>query len=131
MSESADKRRATLAGMRDLLWFLEQNPDVPMPKFEFTEWVWNKADLLAKGRALGTVAKEVGSGTFTLSKHFSKDVALKISTYQSNVCEKKVVGQKTVEYRPAQAAIEEHQEDVYEYDCKPLLADAAVEVGND
>ncbi len=126
MTESADVRKETLAGMRDLLWFLEQNPDITLPSFVFTTWVWNKADLLAKGRALGTVAKEVGSGTFTLSKHFAKAVALKVSTYQSNVCEKKVVGQKTVEYQPAREAVQEHTEDVYEYDCKPLM-----EVSND
>ena len=117
---TSDKRRITLSAMRKMLVFLKAHPEVPLPRFEFTEWVWSKAELITKSRRLGSVVKEIGSSTYTLAKRFSEEVALKVSCYQSTVCEKKVVGQKLVARVPAHPAVEEHFEDVYEYECGPL-----------
>ncbi len=120
---NVEDRRKTLEAMRGLLWFLETNPDVPLPNFNFTEYVWHRKDMAAKARLLGSVKKVAGDGTLSLVRDFGdKNVSLSVKAYQSSVCERKVVGSKKVEFQPARPAVAEHMEDVYEYDCStPLL----------
>lgn len=117
----SDERKTQLNGMRDMLWFLEQNPDVDLPNFTFVTWVWNKADVVQAARLMRPVKKSVQHGTFALTREFAPGVSLATKTYQSYVCESRVVDKKWIDEEPAREAVAGHYEDVLEYDCNPIL----------
>lgn len=116
-----EERKEQLRGMRDLLWFLEENNDIELPNFTFVKWVWSKKEVVQAARLMRPVQKSVAHGTFALTREFAPGVSLATKTYQSYVCESKVVGKKWVEEEPAREAVAGHFEDEVEYDCNPIL----------
>lgn len=74
-------------------------------------------------RALKPVEKVFSGDVFELHKEFGEYLDLVVYANRDIVCEKRQVGEKIVEAVPERviAAIPEHKEPVYEYDCGSLL----------
>lgn len=125
-----DKRLAYIMGLRELALFLMWHPEVKLPSTtEINIFGATQAELIAGARAFGQSEKIYSNDYFTLRKAFPGGIHLDFFCDRAKVCERRVVGQRTVPEHviPAQAetVVPEHVEDIVEWDCVPLLDHAA------
>lgn len=120
---AVDTTRADIiAGMRELLNFLEAHPEIAVMTQHYIVYV--SADELKQMARIGGWQKVYEGQFFTLRRHFSGGQKLDIYTNREAICRKVVTGTRVV---PAQPAVEEHTEDVEEWVCDDvsLLAERA------
>lgn len=109
-------RDETIQGLRALADFLAEHPDVPLPSLTLNAFVDTKAEIAAIAR-VAPWGKNHNGDWFFLTRSFAGTVRLDINVPRGQVCERVVIGQRTV---PA------HEEDIVEWKCdESLLADAA------
>ena len=115
-------RQEAILGMVELCTFLMENPSLPVPIVfkgysALCAFVDNKEELSAAGRVLVPFEKKYDSGYMRLERRFRR-VRFQVIASRSDVCERVVVGKKTV---PSQY-IPEHEEEIVEWECEdPLL----------
>lgn len=111
---AANRARASLiAGMRELLDFLDAHPEIPVTSSQNYN-VYVKADALKAIARIGGWQKIYESNSFfTLRRTFGEQ-QLDIFTDRDAVCRKVVTGTRVV---PAQPAIDERIENVEEWVC--------------
>jgi hypothetical protein len=107
------------------------HPDAPVPYLAQTEYIWISGTP-EQYKAIGAGEKEYFNNSFLFGVELIPDVlTLKFITSRANVCTKRVVGTRIVpEYIlqgiPSQV-IEEHTEEVIEWDCPESLLKAKAE----
>lgn len=124
-AEAAKKREEYCAGLEALAQFLRTRPELTLPsQTSFVEYTWHKETLIAFAKRLGHADKEYNEYYAIVCKNFGP-IKYGMQIARENVCERRVVGKKTVPFREAYLvqAEPEHEEDVVEWDCKPLLAE--------
>ena len=126
---AAKKREEYCAGLEALAQYLRTNPEVVLPDTkEFLNCLYDKTSFVQAVKSLGHCEKEYTNWTVKVFKQFGP---LKYGVYTSRetVCEKKVVGKKIVPFREAYLvqAEPEHEEDIVEWECHPILASDSTE----
>lgn len=111
--------------LRRIAVVYEDNPDIKQP-YEGVDspwWIftWNAEDFARTVLAFGKGNKRFGNDELL----FIPDVGLQLQMrcQRDQVCDRKVVGTRHVPEKviPAQV-IPAHEEDIVEWDCKPILA---------
>jgi hypothetical protein len=120
LSEFTDSLRAIAQ------WY-DEHPEVkPMEDLiTFTDYrdPANKEEAAAIAKALVPFTKKFSANYITLTRDFGA-CHLKFVWNREVVCEKRVTGKKWVEERYIPGTfVAAHEEEVVEWDCKPLLAD--------
>jgi len=108
-------------GLRAMADWYEAHPEAPVPH-DVTIRVSckdTKEEVARVARLLGSAEKEFGASTFSLIKKFGP-LGLAFLFWRATVCERRVVGTRTI---PAVAAQPEREEEIVEWDCHPLLAE--------
>ena len=82
-------------------------------------FVADKAGLLEAVRSIGKVEKDAFGALFYIRKNFGP-IHYDINVLREQVCERIVVGQRTIEAVPA---VPKHEEDVVEWRCGSLFGD--------
>jgi hypothetical protein len=107
-------REEKMDGLRELLDWLDANPEFPVPfwlTYEHTIYADDEADLLAKRKILGRqVDKVVGNQKFGFSRKFGP-IDVEVVIARDVVCERKVVGTREI------PATEARTEDIVEWVC--------------
>ena len=119
MDERTDqeKRDDYCRGLRAIANFLEENPKAPVPTTQALGFYTSSKEAVADAaRAPGKWKKDYTSWSFVLSQEFH-GITLSYQCDRATVCERKVVGTRTV----PSAYYAEHQEDVVEWECKDAL----------
>lgn len=117
-------RATTIAGMRDMLDYLEENEDVPMPYLSQADaFVSNDKDkaireLAAVARCPGKWKKVAEDEWYRLEQHFGP-ITLHVNSTRDLICERVQVGIKTIPAREAFTvdATAERTEPIYELVC--------------
>lgn len=116
--ETIQKNQETIAGLKEMIAFLEDNPEIPLPTNSEEQVIhfWSfmdlaKEDFLATAKALGTFEKKVDGDKFLLMKKFGA-VTLTASIDRSKVCTKTTV----IKSVP-----------VDEWECEPLMSQTEFE----
>ena len=110
-------RDSKIADMREMLDYLEARPDVPMPYLMSINAFAGADDLGKIAKAMGGVDKDIVGDSFFLRRTFGS-LSLDVNFPRDEVCERRVVGTKTI---AAKAAVPMHEVDVYEWDCPPSI----------
>ncbi len=114
-------------GLRAIADWYEKNPHIPIPRHPSINnySVNTKGEAAAILRALGQCEKEYDENMFTLSHKFGPIVA-RFVFYRESVCVKKVVGTReiaeTVLPAREETIIPAHKEEIFEWECLPILA---------
>lgn len=128
--EPDDERRATIMGLRALARALERHPELEMP---FNTVVYHNVGkdepALTRLRELrrlmpGLWTKAPAGENFILEHVLGGKVKYRLEAKREDVCEKRVVGQRTVQrpdyrYPPPMTTV---VEDIVEWDCPEILA---------
>ena len=115
-------RRNKIAGIREMINFLEVNEDVPLPHFGMFIAFPADDQVSEMARALKPVTKEFGNYYFTLDKKFSENVTLSMHWSRENVCERIVIGTKDIEREVIpERVVEAHTEDIVEWACPDAI----------
>lgn len=125
---NADHRAEEIASARKVLDFLEANPEVPLP-FEISrhrDWQIHgasKTDAIALAKASSRIEKtevdRLGAMKYTAT---IDGRPLSMFVPREEVCERRVVGEKTIEVPDPDAPLIAKTVPVVEWDCQPLLA---------
>ncbi len=119
-----------VSGLREMADWYEAHPNIPTPKdfsvYEFKSE--NKAAAQKVARALGTFDKKLDDTFLKLQRDFG-GISLRFVFYRKLVCQRRVVGTKTVTERvpdpeaapPPMVEVTKERE-IVEWDCPPLLA---------
>ncbi len=103
--------------LRLLASFYDRHPDLPCPGANFSVYPsGGRAKAVEIARDLGDVKKLYEDFLFTLKKTIGL-ISLNFKFSRQEVCERKVIGKKHVEA----VTYEEHEEDIVEWECHPLL----------
>lgn len=120
----AKQRRDTITGVREVMSFLEDHPNLPLPNIDLQRYGMTKAEMIEATKAFKTATKTFFGNYFELAKEFTGDVSLKYNASRQEVCERIVTGQKTIPaYTEPAREVEETVEDVIEWKCHPLLTE--------
>jgi hypothetical protein len=118
--QEKDIQRAEFVnGLRTLADFLVAHPGLPTPHAPTSFLIPSAGTpdaFEAQVRQLGTAKKVVTDNYVSMLRYFGP-LALEVYTSRNTVCVRKVVGKKTI---PA-LNIAEHEVDIVEWDCKPIL----------
>lgn len=118
-----DTRAAYTAGLRELATFLEQHPEAPLPSDTLIVYLWGEESFKPAVKALGACEKKYSEYYVTVSRNFGP-IKYGVQTSRETVCTKRVVGKKLVPERLVPSYYEpEHEEEIVEWDCHPLLAE--------
>lgn len=121
-------RMAYLQGLHDLAEFLEEHPALPLPGHDFPVYSFGEKETpelaIKFAKELRTFTKEEASGFLNLAKSFGP-IQLRFVFYRSNVCEKTVVGTKTMKKKVPVGEVvyemREVEEEIVEWKCPSLL----------
>ena len=103
-------REQTIHGLKQVVAWLEANPEFEVADTDILIRCWTKADLTAFVRALPNPVQKYSGGMFFFAKHhFTDTVSLYGGVEHEKVCRRVEKGTRVV---PAQ---EEHEEPVYEW----------------
>lgn len=106
-------RTQEIQAMRDLLDFVEERPEIPMPYFG-TVYSFARPedgdDLRTITKAMSPARKVSEGNYFSLERTFGRHI-LSVTFPREEVCERIEVGEKIV------AAVPQHVEKVYEWKC--------------
>lgn len=115
---SNEYRQSKIAGMREMLNFLEANENVELPYFGVFTGFPLEDQVKAMARAMKPAAKEYSSYYFSLRKKFEGGITLDMSWARDNVCERIVTGTREVaEEVIPERVIEAHTEEIVEWAC--------------
>lgn len=125
--------RPVIDGLRQLASWLEQHPTVPATSDTVMSYVCdNKEEFTELAREMGSFQKKPTEYYMFLEKHFSGEVIFRLIGDRRNVCERVVVGSKIVQATPEIIipAKPEHEEDIVEWRCAPILEEKNGETAN-
>jgi len=108
------------AGLRAVAAWFETHPEIPAPsglRIPVYGMDDTKESVAIQIRALGNAKKEYDNDFFRLTREFGP-IEVSIVSYRTAVCTARVVGRKTVAAVPA---VPEHDVDIVEWDCEPIL----------
>lgn len=121
------ERKAFLTGLRNFADFMESHPDMPLGWYgvTFSHWSMSREELTAIIRQLGSVTKNFESSYIEVKKDFGGNVKYEVNIHRDQVCERVVIGTRTV---PASTS-PERVEDIVEWRCSDtaFLAPRATE----
>jgi hypothetical protein len=117
------KQVAYIKSLREFARFLELNPSVGLPSTQKMYVFPEVEEMAAYAKAMGNCRKSADDSYFNLTKDFLPAIQYEPTWYRENVCERVVVGQRTVD-KPImqQVGTESVTEDVYEWKCPKVLA---------
>ena len=115
-------------GLRLLADWFEAHPDMKHPSETFSVWEFNTKDEAAQClREMSPCEKKYNNSLFEVSKSFGM-ITLRYIFSRDTVCTRKVVGTKVIpeHIEPAkeEEIIPEHEEEIYEWECNPILGDS-------
>jgi hypothetical protein len=133
-TEGQEKAHRAAAGLRELADLLEANPEwAEGIEGEYLracvgDWRPDAAETFARmAKALGgNRVKTADDNWFNIQRRFGP-ITVELYTQRETVCTKKVVGTRTVEKPDPNAPKVRVEEDVVEWECNPLFAEAAGE----
>jgi hypothetical protein len=106
------------------------NPDLEAPAYIPASWVFAATPeaFIRYVRAFGGGGKEFKGEDLEFTPEYCGDI-IKINCKREQICERKVVGSRHVPEKiiPAQI-VPAHEEEIVEWDCKPILARRPVTV---
>lgn len=112
--DALESRVTRITEMRELLLFLESNPEIPMPYFgQMNAFGYKEdGDVDTLARVMAPCSKEINGGYFSLVRDFGS-IELAVNFDREEVCERIVVGTEKV---PAKV-IEEYTKEIVEWRC--------------
>ena len=113
-------------GLRAIADFVETHPELHLPNDELCCFSMDeKAQAAAVLLALKPCKKNYGETVFYITREFGP-VTLKYYFNRNSVCTPRVVGKKIVPAEPMKIidARPEHEVDIIEWDCEPILTAA-------
>ena len=123
----------TIRGLRELADWLEKRPT--LPKFlsistACIDALCSRAELADYARMFGACDKRAESDFFIIEKHFSGGVSINAHGARRAVCEKVVIGTRTIPAMPERTlpATEERVEEITEWRCPESLLAPKAEV---
>jgi hypothetical protein len=123
-----NNREEFIKGLRDIADFFEDRPELPIPNYGESFYIWEKSLVNARERAIQMAPAEkiYLESYFNLQRRFGPHKVV-VSWARDAICERVQVGTKHV---PAYT-VEAHEEPVYEWDCgQPILgSDKQLEKG--
>ena len=139
-----EKNAQLVAGIRDLIAFIEANDDFEFVTgeahqvvFHWRDWYLDSADSSKRRARLAYLAQRLGkaekqySGDFFWLRHdFGPHVRIEAASERDVVCERVVTGTRLVPAQEAYTmpALPEHEEEIVEWKCAPILADEPEQV---
>ena|SRR5437867_3780382 len=115
-----EQEQKKIDGMRQMLDFFEQHPEIKLPYFYGPDVYFDKpADLFPVIEACGKLEKHFVGSSFYLRKTFDGGIHIDFNVARENICEKKVTG---VRHVPASTyTTEAHDEEIVEWSCPDSL----------
>jgi len=131
MTNASNGRSQLVSGLREAAAWFEAHPEVPIPH-HVDMTIYDLGGEEAELETLGTTARAMGTATkvhegefFKLSRTFADAVTVTAVAWRKNVCQRTVVGTKTViEQRPpdgVEMVDVEIEQEIVEWDCPPSL----------
>lgn len=119
------------ASLREIADFIDAHDELEFdaPNYLRLGWCYgsdNEAQqqIAAFARAFGSCEKEYGDAFFKVSRKIG-EIKVYAATSREKVCRKVVKGTRVVPRQVIEAKIiEEHEEEIVEWECEPLLAEA-------
>jgi hypothetical protein len=109
MADRIDK----LQEMRDLLDFLQEHEEIPLPYFGMVNsFVYDEIDVDTAARIMAPCDKDIGGSYFSLNRKFGS-LEFSVNFAREEVCERIVVGTKEIPAR----TIEARTEEIVEWNC--------------
>ena len=136
-----EKNAQLVAGMRDMIAFIEANDDFDFSTGESEQVMFNFRTWYKRGtfesqkeyvaeiaRRLGTGEKKYCGGFFWFRHDFAPGVRFEVTANREVVCERVVTGKTIVAAQPEKIipAQPEHEIELVEWRCAPSLADEPV-----
>lgn len=117
------ERSDFIAALRKMLDVYERNPDLPAP-YPNVSWIFTfeAEDFIKAVQAFGSGMKRFDGDDLEFHPDPCADL-IRVNCKREQICERKVVGKRLVPEKviPAQT-IPAHEEEIVEWDCKPILA---------
>lgn len=108
------ERTAQLSAMTDLLQFLNDHPEIPIPYWGIVNAFVDNADALDPiARAMAPCKKAVVGSHFSLDHRFGSQITLSVNFERDEVCKKVVVGHKKI----PETIVEARTVEVVEWEC--------------
>ncbi len=119
----ATVRQELINGLREFANFLEMNPEAPLPTPGiFDVFMCSKSEMIAAAKIIGgKLTKHDYLHVMCLRREFGP-IHYDLNIDREQVCEKIVTGTRVV---PAQPATLEHEEEIVEWRCKPIMTEAS------
>lgn len=135
IDQQVDERTEYIAGLRAMADILEGHSEMPLPwpgqsenmTFEFyvTGDENEKATTAAIIRAVGGRWSKNATDAFFTTATQLRGLHIRVVAHRDQVCERRVIGTETVVKKVATVFEErEVEQDIIEWDCGPILADA-------
>jgi hypothetical protein len=122
------ERQDFIDGLRELANIYEQKPWLEVP-YQSTMWIFTQdaPTFIQQIAAFGSGAKKYSGEDIEFIPNVLLD--LKVNCKREQICERKVVGKKLVpeQYHPAHTT-PAHEEEIVEWECRPVLAAAKAKV---
>ena len=116
--EGMDERKQYTDGLRAIAKWLDMHPEIPLPYGAIQiAGMDSPEDAAIAIRALGRCDKHYNDNLLKISREFG-GAKLEFLFWRSKVCERRVVGTRTI----PEKVIPGYEEEIVEWDCKPLLA---------
>lgn len=117
--EQQTERKAYADGLRQVADWIEST-EANLENLMFTPktfdlFTWDKDDFDAQSSAIGGFREKVVEGSYAVTRRRFGPHKVDVNISREAVCERVQVGERIV---PAQAAVEEHVEPVYEWQCE-------------
>ena len=117
-------RKDYTAALRRVADVLDAHPELDHEIYPSAAWVFchEPADFVRYVRAFGAGGKEFKGEDLEFAPEYCGEV-FRVNCKREQICERKVVGRRQVpERRIPEQVIPAHEEDIVEWDCKPVLA---------
>jgi hypothetical protein len=106
-------RSEKIQNVRDLLTFIEDNPEIPLPYFgQFNSFAYDEEEMDTLARAMAPCKKRFDDTYFALEREFGT-VTLSVNFSRDEVCERIVVGTEDI---PAHT-IAAYTKEIVEWKC--------------
>lgn len=117
-------RQDYINALRRVADVLEAHPELDREIYPSSAWVFcnDPAKFAAYVRAFGAGGKEFRDEDLEFRPEYCGEV-FAVNCKREQICERKVIGRRQVpERRIPEQVIPAHEEDIVEWDCKPVLA---------
>lgn len=121
-----EETRTYIDGLRQLADYLESAPDEICKEawnnpLHFIVFTWNEDDFREKSQLLGGLREKLLEGSYANTRRRFGPHYIEVTVARDKVCEEVQVGTRVV---PAQEAVPEHEEPVYEWHCEGFTVNA-------